>query len=123
MGTTVVLVAVSEAAAKGDTPDCCICGRKVAAKRTAMQLRDGDLLYGTICPECVLRGPKGAARRLRDRLVERMDEAPDPWGRRGGRRIGSLHVLIALKAAALEEAESFPLAARQAAVRELRGKR
>lgn len=88
-----------------------------------MQLRCGDLLYGAICPECVLQGPKGAAKRLKDRLVERKDETSGDWGHQEGKRIGSLHVLIVRKAAALEEAESFPLAARQAAVRELREKR
>lgn len=87
-----------------------------------MQLRDGDLLYGVLCPECVLQGPKGAARRLKDRSMEKAGELPYSSGRRG-KGIDSLQMLLARKVAALEDAESFPLEARQAAVSELREKR
>jgi len=92
-------------------------------KKIGMQIRDKVLLYGTICPECVLRGPKGAAKRLNDRLLARMDEPSGALRRSGWKKIGRLQVLTALKVAALEETDSFPLEARQAAVRELREKR
>jgi hypothetical protein len=85
-----------------------------------MKLFDGDELEGEICPECVLIGPDGAAAKIRDRLgamrrfeneaVEGMERTS--WGRRMERR-----------ARLLEETPSFPLAARQAAVRETRERR
>jgi hypothetical protein len=120
MGATVVRVA--RTATPGENPECCCCGRRVAAKRTLLQLRDGDLLYGVLCPECVLQGPKGAARRLKDRLMEMAGRPSCPSGCRGT-EIDSFQKLLARKVAALEDAESFPLEARQAAVRELREKR
>lgn len=119
---TVVLVA--GAALPGDPLECGCCGRRYSVKRIRMQLHEGGLLYGTICPECVLQGPKGAARRLKERFMARADEPSGAALLRGGRRrIDLLQVLMALKAAVLEGAESFPLEARQAAVRELREKR
>jgi hypothetical protein len=109
-------------ATPGENPECCCCGVGVTAKRAVLQLREGDLLYGVLCPECVLLGPKGAARRLKDRLMEHADGPPYASGRRG-KAIDSYQMLLARKVAALEDAESFPLEARQAAVRELREKR
>jgi hypothetical protein len=119
----VTVVLVAKAAAQGDPLECGCCGGRYSVKRIRMQLREGGLPFGTICPECVLQGPKGAARRLKDRFLARTGEPSGALPRGGRRRIDLLQVLMALKAAALEGAESFPLEARQAAVRELREKR
>ncbi|MDD5761890.1 MAG: hypothetical protein PHP88_05200 [bacterium] len=89
-------------------------------KRRGMRLFDGEELEGEICPECVLAGPAGAAAKVRDRLVEmrRNEGAPeDPKGRASWVR------LLSRRARMLEETPSFPLAARQAAVRETRERR
>ncbi|PWB66391.1 MAG: hypothetical protein C3F14_04135 [Deltaproteobacteria bacterium] len=120
-GATIVLAARNEVSE--DLLECCCCGRRYAPKRILLQLRDGPLLFGAICPECVLHGPKGAAGRLRDRFFDRWGEPSAPHGRRNDRRIDSVRVWMALKAASLEAAGSFPLEARQAAVRALREKR
>lgn len=120
-GATIVLAARGEAS--GDLLECCCCGQRYAPKRILMQLRDGPLLFGAICPECVLHGPKGAAGRLRDRFFDRSGEPAPSYGRRKDRRIGPVQVWMALKAASLEAAGPFPLEARQAAVRALREKR
>jgi len=48
---------------------------------------------------------------------------PPYTSERRGKGIDSFRMLLARKVAALEDAESFPLEARQAAVRELREKR
>lgn len=122
-GAIVVPVAAMRAAAPGDAWHCCACGRRYAVKRTVLQLRDGALLYGTICPDCILQGPNGAARRMEDRFCLRMEGSPGALGRRGRKGIDPLRALISLKIAALVGIGSFPLAARQAAVRELREKR
>lgn len=77
-------------------------------------------MEGEICPECVLAGPAGAAAKVRDRLVamRRSEGAPDdPKGRTSWIR------LLSRRARMLEETPSFPLAARQAAVRETRERR
>jgi hypothetical protein len=121
-GATIVLAAKDEATV-GDLLECCCCGRRYAPKKILLQLRDGPLLFGAICPECVLHGPKGAAGKLRDRFFDRMGDPSVPCGRRKGRGIDPVQVWIALKAASLEAAGSFPLEARQAAVRALREKR
>lgn len=54
-----------------------------------------------------------------------MEKAEEPSYTSGcrGKGLDSLQMLLARKVAALEDAESFPLEARQAAVRELREKR
>ncbi len=54
--------------------------------------------------------------------MEKAGEPPFASGRRR-KGIDSLQMLLERKVAALEDAESFPLEARQAAVRELREKR
>jgi uncharacterized protein CbrC (UPF0167 family) len=120
-GVTVVLAA--KAAAPGDPLECGCCGRRYSVKRTCMRLKRGELPFGTICPECVLQGPKGAVGRLKARFLARPDEGPGALLLGGRGRIDLLQVLTALKAAALEGAESFPLEARQAAAREMREKR
>jgi hypothetical protein len=120
-GATIVLSARDRASE--DLLECCCCGRRYAPKRILLQLRDGPLLFGAICPECVLHGPKGAAGRLRNRFFDRTGDPSVPCGRRKGRGIDPVQVWIALKAASLEAAGSFPLEARQAAVRALREKR
>src|SRR5512146_647318 len=120
-GATIVLAARNEAS--GGLLECCCCGQRYAPKRILMQLRDGPLLFGAICPECVLHGPEGAAGKLRDRFFDRMEEPSASVRRRKGRRVDPVQVWIALKAASLEATGSFPLEARQAAVRALREKR
>ena len=85
-----------------------------------MRLFSGGTLEGEICPECVLAGPAGAARKVRERLasvgrsrgapVEEVEHAS--WVR-----------LLDRRAHLLEETPSFSLAARQAAVRETRERR
>lgn len=85
-----------------------------------MTLFDGDALEGRICPECVLIGPRGAAEKVRGRVVatgrnERRADKPkgrDSWIR-----------LLARRARLLDAMPSFSLAARQAAVRETRERR
>lgn len=122
-GAIVVPVAAMQAAATEDAWDCCACGRRYAAKRTVLQLRDGTFLFGTICPDCILEGPNGAARRMEDRFRLRMERSPGALRRRGRKGIDPLRALISLKISALAGIRSFPLAAREAAVRELREKR
>jgi len=85
-----------------------------------MRLFDGNEMEGEICPECVLAGPAGAAAKVRGRLgaMSRNEGAPDePKGRASWARLLSRRVRL------LEETPSFPLAARQAAVRETRERR
>jgi hypothetical protein len=118
---TIVLAARGERSE--DLLECCCCGHRYPPKGILMQLRGGPLLFGAICPECVLHGPKGAAERLKERFFDRMGGPPASRGRRRDRRIGPVRAWIALKAASLEAAGSFPLEARQAAVRALREKR
>jgi hypothetical protein len=88
-----------------------------------MFLRCGAVPCGPICPECVLAGPRGARRRLIDRFRERVEEPEGASGLRKAERAGPYRVLTEVKAATLAESDSFPLAAREAAVRELREKR
>lgn len=85
-----------------------------------MWLAAGDALHGEICPECILRGPLGAAKRLRERIGERRER---PTERRKGRSAGEWAERLGDRARLLETMESFPLAARQAAVREMRERR
>jgi hypothetical protein len=89
-----------------------------------MVLSDGVVLYGEICSECILQGPKGAAMRTESLLVrEGGDPVAGPF--RGPRRrtSGAWARYMRRKAAALATMESFPAAAKQAALRELRKKR
>ena len=85
-----------------------------------MRLFSGGTLEGEICPECVLAGPAGAARKVRERL--------EAAGWRGGAPVEKVqHAswvrLLDRRAHLLEETPSFSLAARQAAVRETRERR
>lgn len=84
-----------------------------------MWLAAGDILHGEVCPECILRGPGGAARKVRERIRER-EEAP---GRRKRVAPGGWMEWMIGRIRLLESLESFPLAARQAAVREMRERR
>jgi len=77
----------------------------------------GGLLHGEVCPECILRGPRGAAERLRKRIREREEPRPD---RRKGTPSEGWSGWMTGRARHLETMECFPLAARQAAVREMR---
>lgn len=89
-------------------------------KRRGMRLFDGEEPVGEICPECVLVGPAGAAAKIVGRIgaMERGEGAVgDPKGRTAWAR------RLSRRARLLEETPSFPLAARQAAVRETRERR
>jgi hypothetical protein len=100
--------------------ECACCGGRYAVNRRGMKLFDGDESEGEICPECVLIGPIGAAAKLRGRVgaMGRTEGAPDPPNRRN---VWARH--LSRRARLLEETPSFPLAARQAAVRETRERR
>jgi hypothetical protein len=95
--------------------ECACCGARYAVRRRAMRLISGASLEGDVCPECVLLGPSGAAAKVRERLAASCAA--------GGERDPSLFRLLSLRARLLEELESFPLAIRQAAVRETRERR
>jgi hypothetical protein len=85
-----------------------------------MRLFHGDALDGDICPDCVLLGPAGAAEKVRGRLAALRE---GEQGTVPPRRRTSLIRLLSRRASLLEETPSFPLAARQAAVRETRERR
>lgn len=85
-----------------------------------MKLLDGDALEGEICPECVLIGPRGAAARVRERLAAIGGNDGTPEERKEG---ATWARLLIQRARLLEAAPAFPLAARQAAVRETRERR
>jgi hypothetical protein len=85
-----------------------------------MRLFHGDILDGDICPDCVLAGPAGAAAKVRARLAVLRKESEDGGG---GRKRSPLARRMERRARLLEETPSFPLAARQAAVRETRERR
>lgn len=114
---------VAGAAATGEQLECVCCSVRYSARKARIQIRDGSFLYGDICPECVLQEPKGAARRLRIRIAKLTEDGLVELARRGKKDAESLRRLMAGKADALEDADSFPLKVRQAAVRELREKR
>jgi len=85
-----------------------------------MWLVAGDLLHGEVCADCILRGPLGAADRLRERIRER---AETEYG--GENRIAAAEWAEWMngRIRLLESIGWFPLAVRQAAVRELRERR
>jgi hypothetical protein len=85
-----------------------------------MRLFHGDILDGDICPDCVLAGPAGAAAKVRERLAALRKESEYDGG---GRKRSPLVRRMERRARLLEETPSFPLAARQAAVRETRERR
>ncbi len=85
-----------------------------------MRLFDGGELEGEICPECVLIGPAGAAAKIRKRLAAAGGTGGAPVE---GTERASWIRLLERRARLLEETPSFPLAARQAAVRETRERR
>ncbi|MBI5419610.1 MAG: hypothetical protein HZA60_05930 [Deltaproteobacteria bacterium] len=66
---TVIVVSVGPV--RGPVAECGCCGLKYPVKRTMLWLSDGKTLYGEICPDCILRGPRGAAMLLVSRLRER----------------------------------------------------
>jgi hypothetical protein len=80
-------------------------------------LADGDRYHGELCPGCILSGPRGAAERLRTRIRARermrlgrmMEASFEEWSE-----------WMYGRARLLESMEYFPLAARQAAIREMR---
>jgi hypothetical protein len=85
-----------------------------------MRLFDGDTLDGDICPDCVLLGPAGAAARVRRRVsaLGRTDRRAAAGAIRS-----SLVRRMERRVRLLEGTPSFPVAARQAAVRETRERR
>lgn len=99
---------------------CGCCGGWFAPRRVRMWLAAGDLLHGEICAECILRGPLATADRLRERIRERAETGF------GGENRGAADEWVEWmngRVRLLESIGSFPLAARQAAVRELRERR
>lgn len=108
---------------EGALTDCGCCGARFPVKRTAMRIIADRSDLGPICPECILLGPKGSAARLRSRKVEGSGGRPLPPARGVPADIRSWNDLLECKAAAIETLEAFPLAARQAALRETRERR
>lgn len=117
------VIVVSAGRAGGTVAECGCCGIRYPVKKKVLWFGDAESLYGTICPDCITRGPMGAAMLLAARLRE------TETGIAGGRPAAARKDLeawrgrIARKAAALEKTESFPLEARQAAATELRERR
>lgn len=93
-------------------PECGCCGFRHFPRRSRIWLRAGRRLHGEICAECILKGPAGAAAGLRERIKKSPGTPGGTWERWMEERAGIL-----------ESMESFPLAARQAAAREMRERR
>ncbi|RJP24702.1 MAG: hypothetical protein C4529_02355 [Deltaproteobacteria bacterium] len=85
-----------------------------------MRLFSVGKLVGDICPECVLAGPAGAAAKVRAFAAGRRGDA---GAGPGGEDRTSWERRMEKRAQSLEGTASFPLAARQAAVRETRERR
>lgn len=114
---------VPSAARYGASTTCGCCGRRYFPKKLLMWLSDARRLHGEICPDCILRGPRGAAgclKRLLADLREETSRLRSP-SRKGKEGIWGRHILARLEI--LEGMESFSVEARQAALRELREKR
>ena len=123
-GVNILLLPVpSSAHREGALFDCACCGARYPVKRTAMRISAGRSDLGPICPECILLGPAGSADRLRSRRIEITETSFLSPAGTGPADIRSWNDLLESKAAALGTLEAFPLAARQAAVRETRERR
>jgi hypothetical protein len=122
-GLTIVLRAAGST--RGGHGACGCCGRRVVSGRVRIGLRLDGVFHAEICPECVLNGPAGAAKVLRERIRERGSRSAGPLTRREAGAVRSWSGWMERRAAALERAgaKAFPLAARQAAVGELRERR
>lgn len=101
--------------------ECACCGARYTVKRRGMRLFGGGTFEGEICPECVLAGPAGAAAKVRGRMIG--SSAPPEGDTGDGKDRGSWVRRLESRAILLDEESSFPLAARQAAVRETRERR
>ena len=101
---------------------CACCGLLYPLRRSVLRLYVGRRYGGDLCPDCLLRGPAGAARALRERLRGEEEGMRAPEGDRSRAEWG-YRERMEKKARALESSDPFPLAARQAAVRELRERR
>lgn len=108
---------------RGGHAECGCCGRRFVPGRVRIGLRLGDAFHGEICAECVLKGPAGAAKVLRERIRERAPRSAGPLTPREAGAVRSWRSWMERRVAALERARAFPLAARQAAVGELRERR
>lgn len=104
----------------GEAVRCGCCGLRIAPRRARIWLAVGSRVHGEICAECVLRGPRGAAARLRERLRVREAMRIDAEERCGSAGWAGW---MADRLRLLESVGSFPLPARQAAVREMRERR
>lgn len=96
----------------GGIPECGCCGSRLFPKRSRIWFRVGERHHGEICAECILKGPAGAAAVLRERIRKSRLNPGGSWER-----------WLEDRARFLESMESFPLAARQAATREMRERR
>jgi uncharacterized protein CbrC (UPF0167 family) len=97
---------------------CVCCGARYAVRRRGLRLFDGRNLDGDICPDCVLLGPAGAAETVR-RRISSFEEDRHASAEAGSSLVRKMERRVGL----LERTPSFPLAARQAAVRETRERR
>lgn len=108
---------------RGGHAECGCCGRRYLPGRVRIGFRLGGAFHGEICAECVLAGPAGAAKNLRERIRERTSRSAGPLRPEEAGAVRSWSGWMERRAAALERAGAFPLAARQAAVGELRERR
>ncbi len=106
----------------GRASRCACCGLLYPQRRSVLRLYVGPRYAGDLCPDCLLRGPAGAARALRDQ-VRRQEEGMRALEGDRSRAEWEYSERIEERARALESSGPFPLAARQAAVRELRERR
>lgn len=120
-GVTILLHAAGSS--RGARAECGCCGSRFVPKRVRLALRLGDVFHAEICGECILKGPSGAAKVLRERIRGRESRSPGPLTHGEAGAVSSYRGWMERRAAALERTRAFPLPARQAAVRELREKR
>lgn len=120
-GLTIVVQALVSAG--WEREECGCCGSRFVPKRVRMALAMGNSFRAEICGDCVLRGPAGAAKLLRERIRERESSSLGGLTRTRAGALRSWSGWMERRAAALEQSRAFPLEARQAALRELREKR
>ncbi|MCL5885170.1 MAG: hypothetical protein M1377_07540 [Deltaproteobacteria bacterium] len=115
---TVVVLQADHAA--GRIATCACCGVRFRERSVRLCLSDPSGISGVICPECILQGPRGAARRMRVLLARRLACSPVLAGSPEQRDLETWQRWMSRKVEALESAGSFPMSARLAAVREMR---
>gem|GEM_PF-2658937 len=96
---------------------CGICGSLFRPRRVCLCVAGDGALFACVCPDCVLAGPAGAARRMRAFLGRRKEDTP-PGRRRAV--LSAWERRVRARLSLLEAASVFPLPARLAAARELR---